>query len=106
MRKIISVDFVDVENRFLLANCIPFPYIYDTVTSTLVIFNATYNATSIWMDQNSSQLIAKLSSSFSIFGMNGTVNGSIIFGHYYSEPSPPSSSSSFSYSLNLSAWQN
>lgn len=116
MRKIISVDFIDVENRFLLVNCAAFAYVFDTMTTTLLTFNATLNATSIWVDQNSSQLIAKIQGAYSVFGVNGTIDGSSIFGHYYSNstaspslpPSlpPSSSSSSFSYPLNLSVWQN
>lgn len=106
IRKIISVDFIDVGNRFLLVNCVQFSYIYDTVTSTLVTFNATLNASEIWMDQNSSQLIANINGIFSVFGVNGTINGSIIFGHYYSGSNPTSNSSLFSYPLNLTAWQN
>jgi hypothetical protein len=113
---IISVDFLDVKNRFIFINCPSIAYVYDTVTSTLLAFNASLNATSVLVDQNSSQLIASISGTFFVFGVNGTVNGSLVFGHYYNSStiphssSPPStsstSSSSFSYPLNLSTWQN
>jgi hypothetical protein len=116
MKKIISVDFLDVKNRFIFINCPSIAYVYDTVTSTLLAFNASLNATSVLVDQNSSQLIASISGTFFVFGVNGTVNGSLVFGHYYNSTtippsaSPPStsstSSSSFSYPLNLNTWQN
>ncbi len=79
--EIVSVDFIDVTNRFLLVNCVNATYIFDTETSNTIMFNASLAADSVLVDQNSSQLIADIGGTFTSYGINVTVNGSLLFSH-------------------------
>lgn len=128
----ISVDFLDKTNRFILINCASLTYAYDTVSSALLTFNASLSAASVLVDQNSSQLIAEVNGLYSVWGINITINGSIAFWHTLtttttvtansttnnsatntssnnSQPSITTSKNAsvpFSYPLNLTTWQN
>jgi hypothetical protein len=82
-KKINSVDFLDIHNRFILINCAAFTYVYDTITATFLTFNASLSASSIFVDHKNSQILAEIDGIFTIFGINATVDGVLLFGHYF-----------------------
>lgn len=55
-----SVDFLDVNCRFILITCPTVNYVFDSITNTINSFNATIPASSVFVDQRTSQIIFKI----------------------------------------------